>query len=340
VIVDLIAQAQASGARLAPACDLLGISARTVERWRADPEIGDRRCGPQHRPSNALAPVEEAQVVTVLTSSRYAGLSPKQLVPQLADEGLYLASESTMYRLQRRLGLRTKRRTTGRTHVTRASTVHQATGPNQVWSWDITWLPTTLRGAYLYLYLIMDVWSRRIVGWQIAERETADVAATLISRTCSEGNVDPRGLVLHSDNGKAMRGNTMISTLQWLGVIPSFSRPHVSDDNPYSEALFRTLKHTPAYPRLPFADVASATRWMTRFVDWYNGMHRHSAIRYVTPDQRHHGRECTVLADRHELYERMRRANPERWSGRTRNWLPVGPVVLNPERAPLARQLS
>jgi len=153
-------------------------------------------------------PTEEAQVVTVLTSSRYAGLSPKQLVPQLADEGLYLASESTMYRLQRRHGLRTKRRTTGRTHVTRASTVHQATGPNQVWSWDITWLPTTLRGAYLYLYLIMDVWSRRIVGWQIAERETADVAATLIRRTCAEGNVDPLGLVLHSDNGKAMRGNT------------------------------------------------------------------------------------------------------------------------------------
>jgi transposase InsO family protein len=340
VIVDLVAEAQAAGARLAPAGDLLGISARSVERWRTHPEMGDRRCGPQHRPSNALAPVEEAQVVTVLTSSRYAGLSPKQLVPQLADEGLYLASESTMYRLQRRLSLRTKRRTTGCTHVTRASTVHQATGPNQVWSWDITWLPTTLRGAYLYLYLIMDVWSRRIVGWQIAERETADVAATLIRRTCSEGNVDPRGLVLHSDNGKAMRGNTMISTLQWLGVIPSFSRPHVSDDNPYSEALFRTLKHTPAYPRLPFANLASATRWVTRFVDWYNGAHRHSAIRYVTPDQRHHRRECAVLAARHELYERMRRANPERWSGRTRNWLPVRPVVLNPQRAPLARQLS
>jgi transposase InsO family protein len=166
-----------------------------------------------------------------------------------------------------------------RQHVTRASTVHQATGPNEVWSWDITWLPTTLRGAYLYLYLILDVWSRRIVGWHIDERESADVAAALISRTCSTGNVDSRGLVLHSDNGKAMRGSTMISTLQWLGVIPSFSRPHVSDDNPYSEALFRTLKYTPAYPRLPFADLASATHWVTRFVDWYNGTHRHSAIR-------------------------------------------------------------
>lgn len=340
MILDLVGQAQASGARLSRACDVLGISARTVERWRAHGQVGDRRCGPHHRPSNALAAIEEAQVVTVLTSAPYAGLSPKQVVPQLADEGLYLASESTMYRLQRRHGLRVKRRTTARTHVSRAVTVHQASGPNQVWSWDITWLPTTVRGAFLYLYLILDVWSRRIVGWRVAQRESAEIAAALMRETCVEGNVDSRGLVLHSDNGKAMRGSTMLSTLQWLGVIPSFSRPHVSDDNPYSEALFRTLKHTPAYPRMPFADLASATRWVTRFVDWYNGTHRHSSIRYVTPDQRHHGREQAVLANRHELYERMRQANPERWSGRTRNWLPVASVVLNRERAPLARQLS
>ena len=334
MILELIAQAQASGARLGSACRVLGISARTIERWRAEPEGGDRRCGPHRRPNNALSPAEEAQVVTVLTSSRYAGLSPKQLVPQLADEGLYLASESTMYRMQRRYGLRTKKPTPAPTNVSRASKVHRATRPNQVWSWDITWLPTTVRGLYLYLYLIMDVWSRRIVGWHIAESESADIAATLMKQACSEGNADPRGLVLHSDNGAAMRGSSMLSTLQWLGVIPSFSRPHVSDDNPYSEALFRTLKHTPAYPRLPFADIASANRWVARFVEWYNGMHRHSAIRYVTPNERHHRREGAILARRHELYERMRCAKPERWSGATRNWSPVGRVVLNPERAP------
>jgi transposase InsO family protein len=333
VILGLVSQAQAAGVRLAAACYVLGISARTVERWRAAPEIGDRRYGPHHRPSNALSPAEEAQVMTVLTSSRYAGLSPKQLVPQLADEGLYLASESTMYRVRRRHGLHAKKQPVARTHVARASTVHQATGPNQVWSWDITWLPTIVRGVYLYLYLIMDVWSRRIVGWRMAERESADIAAVLITQSCSDGNVDPRGLVLHSDNGTPMRGSSMVSTLQWLGVIPSFSRPHVSDDNPYSEALFRTLKHTPAYPRLPFAEPASANRWVARFVDWYNGTHRHSAIRYVTPDQRHNGRECAVLASRHELYQRVRRANPERWIGPTRNWSPVGRVVLNPERS-------
>ncbi len=272
--------------------------------------------------------------MSVLTSSRYAGLSPKQLVPQLADEGLYLASESTMYRLQRRYGLRGQKRTVSRTYVTRARTVHHATRPNQVWSWDITRLPTTLRGWYLHLYLMLDVWSRRIMGWRVADAESAAIASKLVAQICRDGNIDSRGLVLHSDNGAAMRGSTMITTLQWLGVVPSFSRPHVSNDNPYSEALFRTLKHTPAYPSLPFADIASAERWVARFVDWYNGVHRHSAIRYVTPDERYFGQEHAVLARRRELYDRARAANPERWTGATRNWTPVGLVTLNPERVP------
>lgn len=270
--------------------------------------------------------------MSVLTSSRYAGLSPKQLVPQLADEGLYLASESTMYRLQRRHGLRGRKRATSRTHVTRACTVHRATQPNQVWSWDITRLPTTLRGWYLHLYLIMDVWSRRIMGWRVADTESAAIASELVTQICRDGNIDPRGLVLHSDNGAAMRGSTMIATLHWLGVVPSFSRPHVSDDNPYSEALFRTLKHTPAYPHLPFVDITSAECWVARFVDWYNGIHRHSSIRYVTPDERYFGQEHDILACRHELYEHARAANPERWTGAVRDWTPVGLVTLNPER--------
>lgn len=272
--------------------------------------------------------------MSILTSARYAGLSPKQLVPQLADQGLYLASESTIYRIQRRYGLRVRRQAASRTHVTRACTVHHATRPNQVWSWDITRLPTVIRGAYLHLYLIMDVWSRRIVGWRIAARESADIAAELMRQTCRDGNIDPCGLVLHSDNGAAMRGNTMIATLQWLGVVPSFSRPHVSNDNPYSEALFRTLKHVPAYPRLPFAGIDSARRWVAWFVDWYNCSHRHSAIRYVTPDERHFGGEHDIFARRDELYKRAQSANPERWSGATRDWTPVGAVILNPEQVP------
>jgi transposase InsO family protein len=242
---------------------------------------------------------EQAQIVRVLTSARYAHLSPKQLVPQLADAGVYLASESTIYRLQRRLGLRPRTRAMSRTDVTRASTIHRASKPNQVWSWDITWLPTIVRGVYLHLYLVMDIWSRKIVGWRVAVTGSAEIASELITQACREGDVDPRGLVLHLDNGKPMRASTMIATLQRLGVVPSFSRPHVSDDNPYSAALFRTLKHTPAYPRTPFADTAAAEHWVERFVVWYNFKHRHSAIRYITPHERHSGREHEVLERRH-----------------------------------------
>ena len=319
-----------------PASKLVGVSARTIERWRARPQGDDRRRGPHHRAGNALSAVEELQIVSVLRSARYAHLSPKQLVPQLADQGVYLASESTIYRLQRRLGLRSRTQPISRTGITRASVVHRASKPNQVWSWDITWLPTHVRGMYLHLYLVMDVWSRKIVGWRIAETSSAQIASRLITEACREGKVDPRGLVLHSDNGKPMRASTMIATLQWLGAIPSFSRPHVSDDNPYSESLFRTLKHTPAYPRLPFAGIASARHWVERFVDWYNFEHRHSAIRYVTPDDRHCGRERSILERRHELYQRARRASPERWSRGTRNWAPVEAVILNPERSSTA----
>lgn len=338
MILTAIDEAQRSGARLATACDVVGISARTVERWRGTPDGVDQRRGPRMRAANGLSMAEERLLVDVMTCPRFRRLSPKQLVPALADEGLYLASESTCYRVQQRRGLRRQPRGTVRRAPTRARTVHTATGPNQVWSWDITWLPTTVRGRYLYLYLMMDVWSRRIVGWTVEEHESADLAAALFRRTCAMHQLDPHGLVLHSDNGSAMRGATMLATLQALGVVASFSRPHVSDDNPYSEALFRTLKHTPAYPSLPFADAAQATSWVARFVTWYNGEHRHSALRFVTPDERHFGREGDVLRQRRALYERARRANPERWSRGIRNWTPVGAVTLdpNPRAAPAA----
>ncbi|HKR52652.1 MAG TPA: IS3 family transposase [Pseudonocardiaceae bacterium] len=330
MILAAVSEAQAAGARLDAACSTIGISARTVERWRTSTDAcEDGRCGPRRCPPNTLTPAEQAEAVALLTRPEYRGLSPKQLVPQLADQGKYVASESTLYRLMRRFGLQSRRPHTTRSHVTRASTVHHATGPNQVWSWDITYLPTVVRGRFLYLYLVMDVWSRRIVGCQVHERESEHCAAAMVRDICATEQVEPRGLVLHSDNGKPMRGSTMIATLQWLGIVPSFSRPHVSDDNPYSEALFRTLKHTPAYPRLPFASIEAAQRWVADFVAWYNSQHRHSAIRYVTPDQRHYGLEKHILSDRLRVYERARRRRPSRWSRAIRNWSPVGTVVLN-----------
>lgn len=333
MILALLAEAEASVSGLERACDVVGVSLRTIQRWRARPEGDDRRCGPRRELPNALSAGERERALAVMRDPVYAGLSPKQLVPRLADEGRYLASESTMYRLQHRYGLRHSQLPVRRTHLTRANSVHRATRPNQVWSWDITWLPTTVRGRYFYLYLVMDVWSRRIVGWAVWDHESADRAAELIQRICADSAIDPKGLVLHSDNGTPMRGATMIATLQWLGVVPSFSRPHVSDDNPYSEALFRTLKHTAAYPRLPFASIEMARTWVARFVAWYNGEHRHSGIRYVTPDERHFGREQAVLAARRAVYERARRMHPARWSRDVRDWTPIQAVLLNPEPA-------
>jgi transposase InsO family protein len=331
MILASLREVQTAGARLHAACEVIGISARTIERWRGQPGGDDRRCGPRRRPRNALTAAEEAHLLAVMTSAQYGHLSPKQLVPQLADAGKYIASESTMYRLQKRLGLGAHRRPMLRTHVTRGATVHRATRSNQLWSWDITYLPTAIRGRFLRLYLILDVWSRRIVGWEVHAHEVATHAAALIQRICAESGIDPNGLVLHSDNGKPMRGSTMIATLQWLGIVSSFSRPHVCNDNPYSEALFRTLKHTPVYPRLPFADREAARRWVGRFVSWYNSEHHHSAIRYVTPDERHSGADVAILARRHALYEHARSRKPERWPRNTRNWTPLGAVVLNPE---------
>jgi transposase InsO family protein len=334
MIVASVLDAQAAGARLATACHFAGVSARTVQRWRRRPGGDDCRRGPVRRPPNALTTSEEAQVVQLLTSERFRAVSPKQLVPILADEGVYLASESTLYRIQRRRGLRRPTRTLGRTVEARAGRIHRATGRNQVWSWDITWLPTTIRGRFLYLYLIMDVWSRRIVGWTVAERESSEIAAELVQQACRDQCADPEGLVLHSDNGNPMRGSTMLATLRWLGIAPSFSRPHVSDDNPYSEALFRTMKHAgaPAYPRRPFASLADARAWVGRFAAWYNGEHRHSGIRYVTPDERHSGAEAATLARRREVYETARRTNPDRWTRNTRDWSSITIVELNPER--------
>ena len=331
MMLAAVDQARQSGARLQVACQLIRVSARTIQRWKRQPNVEDRRCGPRHRPGNALSAREETEVLALLTSVEYGHLPPKQLVPRLADEGRYLASESTMYRLRRRVGWGACRRPMLRMVMARATTVHRAVRSNQVWSWDISYLPTVIRGRFLRLYLVMDVWSRRIVGWDVHEDESAERAATLIQRICAESGVDPNGLVLHSDNGKPMRGSTMIATLQCLGIVPSFSRPHVCNDNPYSEALFRTLKHTPAYPRLPFASRDGARQWVTRFVAWYNTEHRHSAIRYVTPDQRHAGADVAILAHRRRLYERVQRSRPARWARNIRNWAPVAAVVLNPE---------
>jgi len=215
--------------------------------------------------------------------------------------------------------------------TSRKAKEHVATGPCQVWSWDITYLKSPILGQFFYLYMIMDVWSRKILASTVFLKESNDYSARLFLKACFRLGINPEGLVLHSDNGGPMKGATMLATLQRLGVVPSFSRPQVSDDNPYSEALFRTMKYRPGYPSRPFSSLAAAQTWVDGFVDWYNTEHLHSGIRFVTPDDRHFGREIAILANRRDIYEKARQQNPNRWSKNIRNWEPVETVYLNPE---------
>jgi len=331
-IITRVREACDAGARQSKACECIGISAKTFQRWCQPDNACDGRLDAKHAPCNKLTELERKRIIKVANEPEYADLPPSKIVPKLADKGIYLASESTYYRVLKeanQLSHRQKSRPSGQRKKPRALT---ATDPNQIYSWDITYLPTVVKGIFLYLYLVMDIYSRKIVGWQVHEEESSALAGELMTDICQREGVFPDQVTLHSDNGSPMKGATMLATLQELGVIPSFSRPSVSNDNPYSESLFRTLKYTPAYPGRPFINLLAARTWVQRFVDWYNHEHLHSAINFVTPDQRHKGLDVAILAQRRQVYEQAKSNHPERWSGEIRNWEPVGEVYLNPEK--------
>ena len=332
MITKLIDDAVHAGARLENSCEVLEITPRTIQRWRKQGDPGfDRRFGPKTPPGNKLSKSERKKVLEAANRPDHRDLSPKQIVPRLADEGVFIASESTFYRILKEEDALHHREPSKPRTVSRPRE-HIATGPCQVWSWDITYLRSAVRGAFHYLYLVEDVWSRKIVGWAVHEEESMELASQLIDDTASRLGRDPKGIILHSDNGSPMKGSTMLATLQRLGIVPSFSRPSVSDDNPYSEALFRTLKYRPEYPRGAFKSIEAARLWVEGFVAWYNTEHLHSAIGFVTPEDRHTGRDKAVLAARRRTYAAARRRNPERWSRNTRTWEHVEVVKLNPER--------
>jgi len=305
-----------------------------VQRWKKQGGGEDRRQGPKTTPKNKLSPRERDRLVELANAPGNRDLTPNQLIPELADQGIYIASESTLYRILREekmLAHRGRARPRSRRSKPKE---HVAKGPCQVMSWDITYLKTIVAGIYLYLYIVIDVFSRKIMAWAIHPEESMDHSSTLIVNMCEEHGLDPRGVVLHSDNGGPMKGSTMLATLQRLGVVPSFSRPRVSDDNPFSEALFRTLKYCPRFPSEPFESIEHAEAWVGDFVRWYNQEHLHSALRFVTPDDRHYGREHEILERRKAVYEQARQRHPERWTGSTRNWSPVGAIYLNPDERP------
>lgn len=334
--LKLIDEAVASGARLTLACQELGISRRTRDRWQVQARKGeliDRRTlqkSPAIALQRRLTQEERQQVIDTCNTEEFASKPPSQIVPILAERGEYLCSESTMYRIFREEGLNQRRGRTQRRNKPSKPDEVRVTKPGQCCSWDITFLPTLVQGLFFKLYMILDLFSRKVVGWEVHDSECGEFAANLLNKTSLKEGWKP-GVVLHSDNGAPMKAQTMLAMMDNLKVTGSFSRPRVSNDNPFSEAAFKTLKYVPMYPEKPFETIEEARQWVHMFVTWYNNEHRHSGIRYVTPNQKHQGCDKSVLSQRSTAYEKARAKTPLRWSKKTRNWSPVTEVVLNPE---------
>ena len=334
-MVTRVDDACAGGARLTQACSVLGISPRTLQRWREDGGVkadGRKLAAQRREPANKLCEHERQRMLAIANSEEFAPMPPSQIVPALADRGLYIASESSFYRVLREADQLAHR---GKAKAPRHRRPRplEATAPNQLWSWDITYLATTVKGMFFYLYLIMDVYSRKIVAWEVFETESAEQAATVFQKAYLREGIAGQSLTLHSDNGAPMKGATMLATLQRLGVMPSLSRPSVSNDNPYSEALFKTLKYHPGLPNKPFDNLGEAREWVAGFQHWYNEIHLHSGLKFVTPGQRHRGDDIAVLEQRTALYEVVKAQRPERWSGPIRDWQPEKIVYLNPAKS-------
>jgi len=328
--IESIAIAVLNGARQQQACEIIDITVRTLQYWRVK-GLEDRRQTVKKNPANKLSEQEKSKVLEICNSKEFMDVSPKQIVPTLADKGQFIASESTFYRILRAANQCHHRGRTAKSSSTKRPEPYTANGPNQLWSWDITYLASTIKGRFFYLYLFMDIYSRKIVGWEVYENESSEQAADVLRKArLKEALPINHELVLHSDNGGPMKGATMLSTMQKMGVVPSFSRPSVSNDNPFSESLFKTLKYVPIYPTKPFESVVDARQWVSTFCRWYNHLHRHSGLKFVTPVQRHSGKDRTILEGRKRTYEDAKKVHPERWSGKTRNWNHEGIVELNP----------
>lgn len=291
-------------------CAALGFPRSTYYRLQQPPAAPAP--GPESRQSpRALSTAEKATVREVLNSERFADQAPRQVYGTLLDEGEYHCSVSTMYRILAEHGEVNERRAQ-RTHPTYTRPELLATAPNQVWSWDITWLRGPGKWQHFYLYVILDIFSRCVVGWLLAEEEAGDLAEQLIAETCRKQGIQRDQLTLHADRGAPMTAQTVAQLLEDLGVAKSHSRPHTSDDNPFSEAQFKTLKYRPDYPGR-FTSLAQAYQWVTAFFDWYNNEHRHSSLGLMTPAAVHCGLDRQLTLQRQQVLQAAYAAHPERF---------------------------
>lgn len=315
---------------VAPACAALGVSRATFYR-RKRPAPGHQQ--PRPTPARALRESECARVVELLASPRFVDRSPAEVFATLLDKGQYLCSERTMYRILAR-SQPVRERRNQRQHPQYARPELMATGPNQVWSWDITKLLGPKKWSYFYLYVLLDIFSRYAVGWMLADRENAALAGRLIEETCLKQGVEPEVLTLHSDRGAPMTSKCTAQLLADLGVTRSLSRPRVCDDNPFSEAQFKTLKYHPGFPGR-FQDIEQAKAFCRSFFPWYNTEHRHGGIAMLTPDDVHHGRAKELIDQRQRALQAAWAAHPERF---VRGKPKPGPlpkaVWINPPKPP------
>ncbi len=308
-------------------CDALEISVRTLQRWKKSECLEDKRQGPNHH-AKALTKLEQQEALQTLNCKEFCNDPPNKVVARLADQGKYLCSASTMYRLLRGENLLGHRnRGKKPTRVEPLETI--ATKPNQVWCWDITYLRSVIRGKYFRLYMYIDIFSRKILGWEINLEEREQIAVDLFLRILASEKINGDGIRVHNDNGSSMKGTMFVEKLRELGVIQSCSRPSVSNDNPFAESLFKTMKYRPEYPYGPFNDITSAEQWVSRFTQWYNDEHLHSAIGYVTPSKRHSGDDIAILEKRKQIFSNAQQSKPERWTTEAFKWHRPNLIELN-----------
>ena len=313
---------------VAPICEAIGVSRASLYRRRRP-----RQLGPRPRPARSLSEPERREVLQVLHSERFVDAAPAQVHATLLEEGSYLCSPRTMYRILASSGeVRERRDQLRHPHYARPELV--ATAPNQVWSWDITELKGPAKLCYFYLYVILDIFSRYVVGWMVAEAENAGLAERLVEQSCLKQGIAPEQLTLHADRGSPMRSKALAQLLAELGIDKSHGRPRVSNDNPFSEALFKTAKYRPAMPDR-FGGLTHAREVFRGVFGWYNNEHHHSGIAYLTPSVVHHGRADAVLDRRHRARMAAYLVHPERFvSGPPQRESLPSAVWINPPENP------
>ncbi|MBN2851676.1 MAG: IS3 family transposase [Clostridia bacterium] len=324
--LDLIIEAHKDGARLNEACEAMGLSVSTFRRWESG-NLCDNRKGSEKSNPRKLSLTEQIAIIDACCSPEYKDCNMYEIHSSLLDKGIYLGSESTFYRIMRQNNLIRPRRNTKVSGKKNRPPERKATGPNQVWCWDITWLKSVVTGLFYYAYVIIDVWDRSIVKWTIHDREDETLASELFQRALRDNNYPD--VFVHSDNGNPMKGVTLLGLFYDLGICNSYSRPRVSDDNPFIESWFKTMKYDVSYPG-KFKNVEEARCWFSAFVNMYNTSHSHSGMNFITPAQIRNGEYQKIARNRNNVMLEAKARNPIRWVNEVKQLPEEHVVYLNP----------